>query len=226
MSDLDASRTLLDPLDEAGADLLVEEETAKHTTNGMENGTFSTSYYNNAATPDELGRKMNLVRHDQNHDVVYSSAANLEKLEDHIRASLPFKGRYGTIIKDRRLMIPTDYQQLLEFGGVVTYGTDDQLLLFGRVHWKRMEQLLVRGLGLNVNRDRIARHFYRAKMEFDSLNEDGSITLSRSLMQYAGLKDKAVMIGVVYFAEIHNPDHYENDKLDGREIAKLSNALN
>lgn len=219
----------VDPLDEASADLLVAERLQNNTTNGIENGTFSDP---DTLTDTNRGGerpKMNLVRHANNDPYVppmYSAQSHFDQLEAHIRDSLPFKGRYGTRIVDRRLMIPEAYHSLLEFGGVITYGTDEQLLLFGRVHWHRMEQLLIKNLGLKADHDRVVRHFYRAKMEFDCLNEDGSITLSRSLMQFAGLKDKAVLIGVVYFAEIHNPDKFENDRLDGREIAKLSNALN
>lgn len=215
----------VDPLNEAEADLLVGQVMAKHTTDDVKNDHFQASVNLDSATPDNSGRQMNIVRHDQKHVITYDRQRNFDQLEDYIRDALPFKGRYGTRVVDRRLMIPEAYHSLLEFGGVITYGTDEQLLLFGKIHWRRLEQLLLKNLGLKADHDRLVRHFYRAKMEFDCLNEDGSITLSRSLMQFAGLKDKAVLIGVVYFAEIHNPDKFEDDRLDGREIAKLSNAL-
>lgn len=221
----DLRGTALDPLDEQGADLLVAENLEKHTTDGIENAPFSTSENLDDATPVNSRRQMNIVRHADYKAQPYSASRNLSLLEDHIRHALPFKGRYGTVINDRRLMIPADFMPLLEFGGTITYGNDEQLLLFGRQHWSRMEQLLIKDLGLKANHDSLVRHFYRAKMDFDKLNDDGSVTLSRALMQFAGLKDKAVMIGVVYFAEIHNPEKYNESRLDGRDIAKLSNAL-
>ena len=164
-------------------------------------------------------RQLSIVRHEIEH------TERISAIEAEIREALPFKGSYGTRVDDGRLMIPEAYLSLLEFGGVVTYSTAGHLLLFGRLHWQRMEQLITRELGLHADRDRITRHFYRGKMDFNQVNDDGSITLTKALMKYADLKDKAVLVGVVYFAEIHSPDNWKDDKLDPRDVSRLSNAL-
>lgn len=217
----------IDVLDEQAADQAVAATLEENVKDDIEKGLFSGESDNGDSNRGQGRPKRYLVRHETNTSQPLSQERNRELLENHIRHALPFKGVYGTVINDRKLMIPSDYHGLLEYGGVVTYGNDEHLLLFGKTHWARMEQLLLRDLGMVADRDRLVRHFYRGKMEFDHLNNDGSITLSHALMKYAGLKKEAVLIGVVYFAEIHSKDNwYDSDnKLSGRDMARLSNAL-
>lgn len=145
-----------------------------------------------------------------------------------------FKGRYGTRLysvklengdTEQRLLIPDAYKTLLEFGGVITAGTDTNLLLFSSQHWQRTVESLSKQVGFDPDRNSLVRHVYGRHVEFAGLNEDGSITLNDDLVGYAGLKDEVVLVGLIYYAEVHAAQHYFDQLLTPEQISQLASAL-
>jgi DNA-binding transcriptional regulator/RsmH inhibitor MraZ len=136
-----------------------------------------------------------------------------------------FKGRYQTYLTpDKKLMIPADYQPLLKDGGVITTGTDSHLLLFGRVHWERMLQVLRSQTPEGIDQA-VVDHLYGEQQVFSKLTDDGAIILNRGLIKHAELENRIVMIGVVYYAEIWNRDTYMDVRLSRNEVENLAAAL-
>lgn len=131
-----------------------------------------------------------------------------KKLEDNIRDTVPLEGKWQSYIKEFRLFIPKEMQHLFETGGVVTFGPDDHLMLFGNRHWTRFQRLLSKEVGLSPVHNEVARHYYSNMFKFNKLYEDGSIDIPLHLVEYAKLQKEVAIIGMMYHAEIYNKESY------------------
>ena len=131
-----------------------------------------------------------------------------KKLEDNIRDSVPFEGKWQSYIKEFRLFIPEQLQHLFDAGGVLTVGPDNHLMIFGVRHWSRFQRLLAKEVGLSPVHNEVARHYYSNMIRFNKLNDDGSVDIPLSLATYASLEKDVAIIGMIYHAEIHNIDSY------------------
>ena len=132
-----------------------------------------------------------------------------KKLEDNIRETAPFEGQYQSYIDSGfKLIIPDQLRHLFETGGVVTVSTGDNLMLFGLRHWSYFQRLLTKQVGLSPINNELSRHIYENMQRFDKLNDDGSIVLSPQLKKYARLNNDVAIIGMIYYAEIHDKDGY------------------
>ena len=127
-----------------------------------------------------------------------------KKLEDYIRDSKPFEGKFQSYISNYCMIIPEELRHLFETGGVLTVSTEKHLVLFGNLHWRRMQRLLSKEVGLSPVNNEVARHIYSNMYRFQRLNEDGSINIPIELAQYAGLTKDVAIIGMIYHAEIHD----------------------
>lgn len=129
----------------------------------------------------------------------------VRQLEKTIRETCAFKGKWQTYLNGDRLMLPEQVQKTVTSGGVVTVSNEGHLMLFGLQHWRRFQELLApkMGIGLDKAHNALARRIYSFAIEFNKLNEDGSITLSAELIKQANLQGEIAIIGLVYFAEIH-----------------------
>lgn len=149
-----------------------------------------------------------------------------------------FKGRYQTELfngtdeagqAEKRLLIPQAYTELLQFGGVITVGTDEHLMLFSAQHWQRMVASLSTQVGTGISQDQLVRHVYGRHVEFEQLNDEGngvkSISLNSDLVTYARLVDKVVLVGLIYYAEVHAAQHFFDQLLSADQVKQLASAL-
>lgn len=132
-----------------------------------------------------------------------------KKLEDYIRDSKPFEGKWQSYISNYCLIIPDELKDLFDGGGVLTVSTENHLLLFGNVHWSRMQRLLSKHVGLEPVNNELSRHIYSHMHKFNKLNENGSINIPLELADYAGLSKDVAIIGMIYHAEIHDLQSYK-----------------
>lgn len=149
-----------------------------------------------------------------------SWAEKTKRLEDNIRDSVPFEGKFQGYIDGNKLVLPEELHHLFVGGGVVTFSTERHLLIFGNRHWERYQRLLSKDVGLSPVNNQVARHIYSSMHRFNKLNEDGSIILPTELLKYANLTDEVAIIGMIYHAELHDKKAYligetpeERDKL-------------
>jgi DNA-binding transcriptional regulator/RsmH inhibitor MraZ len=143
-----------------------------------------------------------------------------KKLEDSIRETAPFEGKWESYISRYQLIIPTDLRHLFDGGGVITVSTESHLLLFGNRHWARYNRLLTKAVGLSPVLNSVSRHIYGNMHRFSKLNPDGSIDIPTELRDYAELGDKVAIIGVIYHAEIHDKQSFSES-----EGIKAKNSL-
>jgi len=134
-----------------------------------------------------------------------------KKLEDNIRDSVPFEGKWESYMSHYKLMIPEELRHLFEGGGVITVSTDNHLLLFGGRHWARFSRRLSKHVGPSPVLSSAARHIFGNMHRFNKLNDDGTLDIPVHLADYAGLEVKVAIIGVIYHAEIHDIKNY-NEK--------------
>jgi MraZ protein len=133
---------------------------------------------------------------------------SFKEYEDYIRDSKPFEGKWQSYLSNYCLIIPEELQDLFSSGGVVTVSTENHLLLFGSTHWKRMQMILSKEVGLSPINNEVARHIYSHMYKFNKLNPDGSINIPYELAAYAELDRDVAIIGMIYHAEIHDKQSY------------------
>jgi DNA-binding transcriptional regulator/RsmH inhibitor MraZ len=148
-------------------------------------------------------------------------------LNQRILDSEAFTGRWQTYLTGDRLVVPQAYHELLRYGGVIA---PDQagagLLLFGMLHWQRVASVIAGQMGLDpAKHDVMARIYDHKHLIFKRLNDDGTITLSKELIDHAGLKKGAIVTGRIYYAYVAAPAYQHDTPATESDWANLGEAL-
>lgn len=124
-----------------------------------------------------------------------------------------FIGEYRHRLDEKnRLTIPSFFRQLLEKekkGCIITRGLDKSLFLYPLSEWQQLGKRLK---NLSINRSEV-RAFLRVffsgahPVQPDS---QGRIILPPSLKEFAGIKEKVVVIGVFNKIEIWSEEVWDN----------------
>ena len=136
-----------------------------------------------------------------------------------------FTGEYAYSLDSKgRVNIPAKFRQVLsednENTFVIARGMDPCIWVYPLAQWKEIETNL-RSLS---SLSKIHRTFVRNTARYASpstYDKQGRITLTPSLIEYAGLEKDALIIGVVSKMEIWNP--VQMDKTD-KETIKIDPA--
>jgi MraZ protein len=125
-----------------------------------------------------------------------------------------FKGQAEYSVDGKgRIAIPAKMRNALnpEAKGTftVTRGFEKCVTLYALDHWERLEQQMS---GLNTYKAD-ARHFVRLVMmwaEEVSLDAQGRIGVPKQLLEFAGIDDRALIIGSLNHIEIWNPETFSS----------------
>jgi len=131
-----------------------------------------------------------------------------------------FTGEYAYSLDSKgRVNIPAKFRQVLsednENTFVIARGMDPCIWVYPLAQWKEIETNL-RSLS---SLSKIHRTFVRNTARYASpstYDKQGRITLTPSLIEYAGLEKDALIIGMVNKMEIWNP--VQLDKIDNETI--------
>jgi len=131
-----------------------------------------------------------------------------------------FTGEYAYSLDSKgRVNIPAKFRQVLsednENTFVIARGMDPCIWVYPLAQWKEIETNL-RSLS---SLSKIHRTFVRNTARYASpstYDKQGRITLTPSLIEYAGLEKDALIIGMVSKMEIWNP--VQLDKIDNETI--------
>jgi MraZ protein len=123
-----------------------------------------------------------------------------------------FKGQASYSVDGKgRVAIPAKMRAVLapEAKGTftMTRGFERCIFLYPLDEWERMEAEIA---GLNMY-SRQSRDFVRSILMWAdevTLDAQGRVPLTRQLMDYAGIGDKALIIGALDHVEIWNPDAF------------------
>ncbi|MDX1531534.1 MAG: division/cell wall cluster transcriptional repressor MraZ [Rhodothermales bacterium] len=117
--------------------------------------------------------------------------------------SIDGKGRVAIPAKMRRALNPEAKETF-----TITRGPERCVFLYPLDRWEEMEEELAQ---LNPFQ-REARHFMRTLLRWAdevSLDKQGRVTLSKPLMEFAGLTDRALVIGALDHIEIWDPEVFD-----------------
>ena len=124
-----------------------------------------------------------------------------------------FKGRYSYSVDEKgRVALPAKLRSNLATSAkgnfVVTRGFERCLYVYPQDEWNKLEQF-VRGLSFLD-----AQHRFYARTLFERANDSkidnqSRITLPPDLVQFAGIENEVLILGVLDRIEIWNPSVYE-----------------
>lgn len=140
-----------------------------------------------------------------------------------------FIGEYSHNLDEKgRLAIPKKYRGDLAKGAVVTRGLDNCLFLYPKAEWDKLADKLA-GLPISkANTRAFARLMLAGAMDVE-LDKQGRIILPEYLRQYAGMKKKLVVTGLMNRMEIWDEGKWEAYKKsteeDSSDIAETLGEL-
>lgn len=121
----------------------------------------------------------------------------------------------------KRMAIPAKFRKEIGEKAVITKGLDQCLFVYPMSEWEKVAEKLSGLPTGSADTRNFVRLFLSAAtdVEMDSL---GRILIPDNLKQFAGLKDKAVIVGVYKRLEIWSEDNWENYK---QRIEKQTDML-
>jgi len=140
------------------------------------------------------------------------------------------KGHYVNSINEKgRLSIPSRFRDVLrEWEAshlIVTKSIDRCLLAFAPDDWERMEQL-AKGLSMVKKEDIVFKRHLVGSAEECPIDAQGRILIPSGLRDYAGLKKKCLLVGIVDRIEIWDQDTYNQSMEEALEDSeKLREGL-
>lgn len=140
-----------------------------------------------------------------------------------------FIGEYQHSIDEKgRLAVPTKFRNELAKGAVVTRGLDRCLFLYTRSAWNELAEKL-KTLPISQSKSRaFARLMLAGAMDVKP-DKQGRINLPDYLQEYAGMKKKIVVAGLLDRLELWDEDAWEKYKKtteeDSNEIAETLGEL-
>jgi MraZ protein len=119
-----------------------------------------------------------------------------------------FLGHHPTQLKSsNRLSLPTGWRKLLTGGIYLTQGFDQNLLILTA---ETFQEIYERITSLNIT-DPLARLLLRMFLgtaSYMELKESEAISVPQSLMDYADLRGRVVLVGQGEYLEIWSPGHW------------------
>jgi MraZ protein len=143
---------------------------------------------------------------------------------------MSYKGTYQYSIDTKgRLSIPSKFRKNLlpEADGmyVVTRGYDQCLSIYSLDEWLKFEEKLLK-LPTNKKSSRNVVRQFTSNAEAVTVDNQGRINIPQHLLDYAGLKKDAVIIGVLDRIEVWAPNVYkENSKEDSESFEEDLESL-
>ncbi len=121
----------------------------------------------------------------------------------------------------KRVAIPAKFRKEIGERAVITRGLDQCLFIYTMQEWEKVaEKLSGLPTGSSDTRNFVRLFLSGASdVEIDAL---GRILIPDNLKQYAGLKEKVVIVGVYRRVEIWNEENWENYK---QRIEKQTDML-
>ncbi|OMP68773.1 division/cell wall cluster transcriptional repressor MraZ [Domibacillus epiphyticus] len=121
-----------------------------------------------------------------------------------------FMGEYRHSIDEKgRVIIPAKFRGDAGKTFIVTRGLDECLFLYTLTEWKSLEEKLLT-LPLTKKDARAFTRFFFSGANDCTLDKQGRINLSDSLMKYASLEKDCVIVGVSNRIEIWSASKWDN----------------
>lgn len=138
-----------------------------------------------------------------------------------------FTGRYTHAIDSKgRLTFPVEYRKLLEEGGFITQGFDQNLMVMSPASFERAAEGIRQRSITDPHARELRRRFFSnaERIQFDKV---GRILLPQFLRDFAGLQSNALLIGMDTIIELWSPERYHareqtmDPELDAQRFADI-----
>ncbi len=119
-----------------------------------------------------------------------------------------------------RLFIPNKFKGMLSDGLTLSFGVDKVLNIMTAADWEEYEKETTERLQITRDRDSLRRLFgFSTKTSMDA---QGRISIPDNYLKYAGITDKAVMVGCGRKIEIWSAESWKayTDNLNFGDIAE------
>ena len=138
-------------------------------------------------------------------------------------------GEYQHSIDDKgRLAVPAKFRKFLAGGVVVTRGMDSCLYLYPMEEWTKLADKLAK-LSINQANSRAFAHLLLAGASHAEIDSQGRILVPDYLRKFAGISERAVIVGLYTRAEIWDEAKWQqyraNVEEKGDEIAEKLGEL-
>ena len=135
-----------------------------------------------------------------------------------------FIGEYSHNLDEKgRLAVPVKYRGDLAKGAVVTRGLDNCLFLYPKAEWAKLAKKLAELPISKANSRAFARLMLAGAMDVE-LDKQGRIVVPEYLRNYAGMKKKLVVTGLMNRMEIWDEDKWnaykKSTEADSSDIAE------
>lgn len=123
-----------------------------------------------------------------------------------------FVGEYRVTFSGQgRIIIPKKIREALGTGKTftLTKGNDSCLSGFRNADWEKAAKDLINQSSLEVQKAELKRHLF-SSAAIAEIDGQGRFVIPKNLLEYAGLKNKAAIIGVGDRFEVWEPNKWDN----------------
>lgn len=119
-----------------------------------------------------------------------------------------FLGHHLTPLKNsNRLFLPSNWKKLVSGGIYLTQGFDQNLLILTAETFQEMYEK-ISALNITDPLARLLMRMFLGTASFIEVKEGEPIPVPPSLMEYANLQSKAVLVGQGEYLEVWSPSHW------------------
>lgn len=127
-----------------------------------------------------------------------------------------FLGQYSHSLDDKgRLTVPAKFRELLIGGAFITQGFEENLMVLTPPAFQKISQR-VNAMSITDPTARILRRLIFAGADRVDIDSAGRIRIPQFLLEFAGLHNEIMIVGVGDYFELWSPDSWN------RQAAELS----
>lgn len=136
-------------------------------------------------------------------------------------STLAFLGEYKHNMDPKnRVFIPAKYRDVLGESFVVCKAPEKCLFIYSNEAWDELSQEIY-SMPPSPQTRQIQREIFRNAVTVEP-DKQGRITINAKLVEYAGIKKEAVIVGSGKRIEIWDADEWENNLLEMEEITNTA----
>ncbi len=129
-----------------------------------------------------------------------------------------FLGHHTTQLKNsNRLSLPSNWRKLISGGIYLTQGFDQNLLVLTTETFQEIYES-ISSLNITDPLARLLLRMFLGSANYLEVDEGEPISVPQSLMEYANLKGKVVIVGQGEYLEVWSPSHWAEQEAQLQDV--------
>ena len=125
-----------------------------------------------------------------------------------------FLGQYSHSLDDKgRLTVPAKFRELLIGGAFITQGFEENLMVLTPPAFQKISQR-VNAMSITDPTARILRRLIFAAADRVDIDSAGRIRIPQFLLEFAGLQNEIMIVGVGDYFELWSPDSWNRQAVE------------